>query len=96
MSDPIGLLAAGGVAIAGLGLIRPGVHAYVARFHRHLSPSATTGVRAPRRGRVSPPAGLSPEPAGFELAASPQDSGGRQAVETFTPDSVSTARGVSR
>lgn len=92
-TDPAELLVAAGMAVAGLALIRPVVHAYVARFHRHNMPSATAGVRAPRRGRASPPAGLSPEPAGSQLAASPQDSRGQRAVETHTPDRVSTAPG---
>jgi hypothetical protein len=92
-NDPAELLVAIGMAVAGLALIRPAVHGYVARFNRHLLPPATTGARALRRGRVSLPSGLSPKPAGSELAAHSQTTGGRQAVETHTPDSVSTAPG---
>lgn len=89
--DPAELIAAGALAVVGLALIRPCVHAYVAWFNRHLLPPTAAGVRAPRRGRVSPPAGLSPEPAGTELAAHPVTSRGRQAAETLSPDSVSAA-----
>jgi hypothetical protein len=91
MSDPIGLLVAGAVAIVGLALIRPCVHAYVAWFGRHLLPPAAEDVRALRSGRVSSSAGLSPEPAGTKLAAHPETSRGRQAAETLSPDSVSAA-----
>lgn len=94
--DPAELLVAIGMTVVGLALIRPCVNAYIAWFRRHLIPPVTAGVRAPRRDRVSPPAGLSPEPAGPELAVHPETSRGQQAVETPTPDSVSTAPGEQR
>jgi hypothetical protein len=95
-TDPAELLVAAGMLLAGLASIRPAVHAYVAWFNRHLTPSAAADVRALRGGRASLPAGLSPEPAGPQTAAASQAPRGRQAVETLTPDSVSTALGARR
>lgn len=82
VDDLAELLAPAGAALVGLALIRPAARAYVAWFNRHLIPSATAGVRAPRRGRVS----LSP--------ASP--AGEDPAVETVSPNAVSTARGAQQ
>lgn len=90
------LLVAIGMAVVGLAGIRPFVHAYVARFNRRTLLPADAGRRSPRLGGSPLPAGLSPEPAGTELAVHPETSRGQQAVETPTPDSVSTAPGEER
>lgn len=81
-TDPAELLVAGGMLLAGLASIRPAVHAYVAWFNRHLTPSAAADVRALRGGRVS----LS--------AASPAAED--PAVGAALPNAVPTARGAQR
>ena len=72
-TDPAELLAAAGVAVVGLALIRPCVRAYVAWFNRHLLPPAAADVRALRGGRVSLP---SASPADGNVAEPPSPGAG--------------------
>lgn len=79
-TDPAELLVAAGMLLAGLALIRPVVHAYVAWFDRHLTPPAAAEVRALCGGRVSLSA----------VSPTVED----PAVEAALPNAVSTVRGT--